>query len=340
MTEPADSIRAAIADHGPINFAEYMDLALYGPGGYYEQPPIGPHGDFVTSPHVHPVFGKLLAGAVREMWEGLDRPDPLLVVEVGAGDGTLARTALSELGGLPVSYTAVERSKGARELLDEVRGVTAAESIPERVHVALANELLDNLPFRRIRGSAEVRVEIDGDGLAEVEVPWPGDAGPEGEETIVPEAAVDFIEELAVAMTPGYALLVDYTGSGPVHGYSDHRVLGEVLESPGQIDVTAGVPHGTVISAAESAGLAHLGTVSQRAALLALGFENWVRGELERQTELLNSEEPLEAVRSWSGRSRATILVDPSALGRLSWIVLASPGLPEPDWLRAAAEIG
>ena len=31
-------------------------------------------------------------------------------------------------------------------------------------------------------------------------------------------------------------------------------------------------------------------------------------------------------------RSRATLLVDPSALGRFRWLLLASPGLPSPPW--------
>jgi hypothetical protein len=44
----------------------------------------------------------------------------------------------------------------------------------------------------------------------------------------------------------------------------------------------------------------------------------------------------LEAVRTWSGRSRATILIDPAALGRLRWLVLATPGLPAPRWLSEA----
>jgi len=53
----------AIRDHGPIRFDRYMELALYGEGGFYEEPPVGAAGDFVTSPHVHPVFAELLARA-------------------------------------------------------------------------------------------------------------------------------------------------------------------------------------------------------------------------------------------------------------------------------------
>jgi hypothetical protein len=48
---------------------------------------------------------------------------------------------------------------------------------------------------------------------------------------------------------------------------------------------------------------------------------------------MLNRHEGLEAVRAWSGRSRASLLVDPSALGRLRWVLLATPGLHAPAWV-------
>jgi len=89
---------------------------------------------------------------------------------------------------------------------------------------------------------------------------------------------------------------------------------------------------------ASQRGLVVFPTVTQHDALIALGFEEWLRGELERQTSQLDAREGLEAVRTWSGRSRATLLVDPSALGRLRWFLLASPGLPAPAWLDAAGQ--
>jgi hypothetical protein len=73
--------------------------------------------------------------------------------------------------------------------------------------------------------------------------------------------------------------------------------------------------------------------VPQRSALVALGYEAWARTELRRQGELLDERRGIEAVRAWSGRSAASLLVDPAALGRLGWVVLASEGLPRPVWL-------
>ena len=334
----ADAIRRAISDHGPITFAEYMELALYGPGGYYERPPVGPTGDFVTSPHVHPVFGALVGRAVRELCDALGGPVPLHIAEVGAGDGTLAAQILGALDDLDVDYEAIDVSPGARSALATIDERPRRNRAHRRApHVVVANELLDNLPFRRLRGDREIRVGLDGERFVEVETPWDGEPGPADGETLVPVGAFAFIDRLAQTLERGYALLIDYgaVGSpgGDIHGYRDHRVVEDVLIDPGSSDITAGVDFASIARHAEERGLVAFPSITQHDALLALGFEEWQREELARQAALLADRDGLEAVRTWSGRSRATLLIDPSALGRLRWLLLASPGLPSPSWL-------
>jgi SAM-dependent MidA family methyltransferase len=314
-----------------------MALALYGPGGFYERPPVGPRGDFVTSPHIHPVFGMLVGRAIRSMANDLGAPQPFRVAEVGAGDGTLARQVLDELADLEVAYTAVEISPGARERLATIDGVRVTERLAERAHVVLANELLDNLPFRRVRGDREVRVGLEDDRPVEVEVPWEGEPGPSDVETIVPDGIDAFIVSLRDVLVPGYALLIDYgdVGStgGDVHGYREHHLVEDPLVDPGASDITVGVDFAAVARTARDLGLRAFGPITQREALTNLGFEAWARRELARQGELLDERMGLEAVRAWSGRSAASLLVDPAALGRLRWIVLASEDLARPGWL-------
>ena len=70
--------------------------------------------------------------------------------------------------------------------------------------------------------------------------------------------------------------------------------------------------------------------------LTALGFEDWFREQLAAQHAQLDARDGMGAVRTWAGKSRATLLVDPSGLGRLRWQVLAVPGRPAPAWLEAA----
>ncbi len=112
----------------------------------------------------------------------------------------------------------------------------------------------------------------------------------------------------------------------------------DILEEPGSADITAGIDFGWLARHAERLGLRAFPSARQSDALLALGFEDWYRAEFERQQQHLASGQGLEAVRTWSARSRASLLVDPDALGRMRWLLLASPGLPEPAWLTAARD--
>ena len=100
--QAAERVRAAIEDHGPIGFDEYMEIALYGPGGFFDVPPVGPDGHFVTSPHVHPfVFAHCLRDAMLDAWFALGEIEPLPVVELGAGDGTLAGSLVEAFAEIP-----------------------------------------------------------------------------------------------------------------------------------------------------------------------------------------------------------------------------------------------
>ncbi len=348
-----DTLRAileAVHDHGPIRFDEFVELALYGPGGYYDRPPIGRHGDFVTSPHVHWWFAYALAAALGELHERLPEATPPRLVELGAGDGTLARQLLEILAEAgPIDYTAVERSAGARRLLART-GVRVASSLEEVGSLdrtlVFANELLDNLPFRRLRrtgdGLVEIRIGAEGGRLVEVEAE-PERPLPEsplelepGEEAVVPVGALALLDDLTERMRDAYALFVDYAAEGgaKVHGYRRHRVVGAVLQAPGSTDITAGVDIRVLERRAVERGLVVLGRVTQRQALLALGLDDWARAERDRGRNPAIDRGVAAWV--WADRSRATLLADPSGLGAHRWLLLATPGRPPPPWLDRA----
>lgn len=351
----AARIREAIRDRGPITFAEFMQHALYGPGGFFERPPVGPEAHFVTSPHVHPfVFSHCVRSALLEHWTALGEPDPFTVVEIGAGDGTLAvalRSAFDELPLPRFRYVGVDVSSGARERLRE-RGFDARRSVDEVEPfegVVLAHELLDNLPFRlllgRRDGAVEIRVGLEGDGFVQVEVPWEPPT-PEadvrlepGERSTVPVGAFDLLDRVAERLTRGYALVVDYGHEGPaggVHGYLRHRRVDDVLADPGSTDVTAGVDLSLVARHAERLGLRSFGSVRQADALDALGYASWATAMRERQASLQREGQATEATRIWQTRSRASLLVDPEGLGAFRWLVLSTGEPPEPAWLERA----
>ena len=191
---------------GPISFDRFMELALYGPEGFYTSGGgAGRSRDFLTSPEVGPLFGAVIARALDGWWVEIGRPDPFTVVEAGAGVGALARSILDAAPACAsaLRYVMVERADALRDLaagrlpvepprfvpgpvvVDPDEGpiaeagtgpvVTALADLPAEPFdgVVLANELLDNLPVtlfeRTTSGWAEVRVgTADGGGLAEV----------------------------------------------------------------------------------------------------------------------------------------------------------------------------
>lgn len=349
-------IRAAIDADGPITFARFMDEALYGPGGYYEQHPVGRDRGFVTAPHVHPVFADLLRFALLELRDGLGRPDPLRLVELGAGDGTLAAQLLAglrDVDGIAIDYTGVDISPGARRDLAG-RGLAAAAQLedlaPGEPACAVANELLDNLPMRWLRAEGgtllEVRVGWDGERF----VPVPAACDPvlaalapplaDGEHAFVSPAARDLIGRIARWLRRGYVLLIDYgwadRPASEVHGYRQQREVADVLADPGAVDITAAVDFGALRRWATEAGLVVLGEIEQSTALQALGFGRWEDEQRRRQAEADAAGASIDALRIWEGRGLASMLVDPARMGSFRWLLLATPGLLAPAWLTDA----
>jgi len=195
-----------------LTFPEYVDLALYDPvdGFYATGGRAGRRGDFLTSPEVGPLFGALLARWLDDLWARLGRPDPFVVVDAGAGPGTLARSirvAVPECAGSLV-YALVERSDQQRGLHGEhlpgwvgersgaalatLSGTALAGTGPvfvsspdlpaSWVGAVIANELLDNLPFDVLLGTEGglerelLQATDDGDELESVPVPAPAEA--------------------------------------------------------------------------------------------------------------------------------------------------------------------
>ena len=182
----AARLRAHIAADGPMAFSAFMDAALYDPeGGFYATGgQAGRRGDFLTSVEVGPLFGAVLARALDAWWTQLGRPDPFVLIDAGAGPGTLARTVARAGAECAPSlvHVMVERSAEQRRahrdhlagwIGDLDRGAldalvvrprhgdgpvaASAGSLPSTAvdGVVLANELLDNLPFDIVRRSVE-----------------------------------------------------------------------------------------------------------------------------------------------------------------------------------------
>lgn len=183
-------LRRRIAEEGPLPFSAFVDAALYDPeAGFYATGGVaGRRGDFLTSPEVGPLFGAVVARALDRWWDELGRPDPFVVVEGGAGPGTLARTVARAAPACSAAlvHVLVERSAAQRarhrDQLPAHAGEPGAEALARFVAeprarrgpvvvsaadvpavpgagVVLANELLDNLPFDVVRRTSTGAVE-------------------------------------------------------------------------------------------------------------------------------------------------------------------------------------
>jgi SAM-dependent MidA family methyltransferase len=339
-----DRLLERIRAHGPLTWAQYMEAALYDPDdGFFARHPVGETRHFVTAPHVSDVFARLLAEAARDAWETLGRPDDFAILELGAGDGTLARGILAAAADLPVRYVCVERSAGARETVAG-RGLHAVATIPEAGSITglvLANELFDNVPFHLLRGrdggAVEVLVGADDEGLVAMEAPPTIDAPalPDGEERPVSTEARAILHEIAGILERGYALVFDYGFTDgeppePVRGYAAQRMAADLLADPGSSDLTGPVDFGDLARTAGSLGLQVWGPVTQRAALHALGYRRALEGLRAEQLKLEEAGDWREAIRLFGARGEASMLVGPSDLGNLKVLAFGTAGLPEP----------
>jgi SAM-dependent MidA family methyltransferase len=234
-----------------ITFAAFMEQALYHPQlGYYNQRAraIGAAGDFFTSPHLSEAFGQHLAQQLAQMWKILGQPQPYSLVEMGAGQGLLARDILRWLQQhdpqcfAAVEYIIVEKAPDLmaiqqQQLLPEFGTVgpivwktLAAIAQAPIVGCCFSNELVDALAVHQVVFSqgelAEVYVTVDGDQWVEQLGPpstpelakyfdWLGlrPVGPDYPDpyrTEVNLAAPDWLRSVGAALARGYVLTIDY----------------------------------------------------------------------------------------------------------------------------------
>ncbi len=252
-------LAARIRGHGPIPFAEYMRACLYHPDyGYYSRTESRRHPDYYTSVDVHPVFGRLLARQVAEMWQLLGHPAPFYAVEVGAGSGRLAAHILDFAArALPdfyatLLYFAVEQSAARRAFhsatlaahLAAGRACSLAE-LPQTVPFGciFSNELFDALPVHRVLmrpgALSEIFVGLDGEAFCEV-VAAPsspalanylaeqGTTLQEGQQAEVCLDACRRMEEFGRRLERGFVLTIDY-GHEAAELYDGRHMRGTLL---------------------------------------------------------------------------------------------------------------
>ncbi len=135
-----------IAKGGRINFAEFMQDALYSEHGFFTNSvSVGRDKSFDTYAESLP-FAHCLAAQLVEMWEKMGSPKKFSIVEMGAGSGTLVKNI--------VAYLKLN-NQGLYKALDYVI-VEISPKLKEDQQIAVLNEFgaLEGIPIRWIKGTA------------------------------------------------------------------------------------------------------------------------------------------------------------------------------------------
>jgi SAM-dependent MidA family methyltransferase len=196
-------LQELIRSHGgSLPVARFMREALYHPEhGYYGRHirTVGRGGDFSTTPTLHAALGRGIAAWALGCREGIGRQGRWHLVEIGAGDGTLAGAVLDALGFWArrrVVYHIVEASPPLRERQEErLRGrpvvwyadVAAALDASSGRALLVSNELADAFPAAVYRWSGsewrEVCLSLADRRIVEVDGAPHGGTGAIGGET-------------------------------------------------------------------------------------------------------------------------------------------------------------
>jgi SAM-dependent MidA family methyltransferase len=333
----AESITAAIvAAGGAISFEQYMGLALYGEGGFYQDGgKAGRRGDFITSPEVGPLFAAVIARYLDDCWTELGCPNSFDVVEVGAGPGTLARGIFDAQPQClsAMKYVAVEISKSQRAMHPDF--VESAEEFPDRAikGVVLANELLDNLPFKLFVFDGtwkEAFVGFDHSGrFVEVlrnvnNIPevLPKSA-PLGSRAPIQVAAAQWLLSVSQKLSRGKVLVFDYCSESTseiavspwrewLRTYKNHEHGEHYLLEPGSQDITSQVMIDQLLS--EFPGL----TVIPQTDWLQKWGINQLVSEGSKYWEEHKSSPDIAALKMCSRKVEAQVLTESNELGSFS----------------------
>lgn len=339
-------IEAEIREQGPITFARYMEIALYGEYGYYTGSPKA-GADYATSPQTHPVFGALIAGWLFTAWEALAEPDEFDVVELGAGDGGLAEDILEAVGngqgsggradrfGNALRYHAFDlRPRGS------VRGIDELPDLGSIVGCVISNELLDAFPahvftvrcgkvmecFAGVDGGGEltfVESDVSSDEIVD-RVGGMASILPDGYRGEVNLGIGDWATSVRSVLERGYVLTIDYGHEretlyhparigGSLRCYRDHVLGQHPFRYVGLQDMTTHVDFTAVREELRKVGFTEVSPLlTQRDFLFGLGIGNYIQ---QVRRELVKCVAEIEANRLTSELRGLNSLADSRGLG-------------------------
>ena len=316
-TDLISEIKKQIEKKGRITFAEFMDIALYWPGkGYYTSENVrwGKDGDYLTSIDVSPVFGRLLAYQINEMWQNLGSPPQFSIIEVGAGREELSfhirdtikklfpefyKTADFQLVDVnPIHIQKLEERTSFHSSIEDIKpGITGC---------IISNELIDAFPVHRVvemdglkeiyvgyedAGFMEIRGELSSSGLNDY-LEKIGIKLEQGQKAEINLKALDWIKSIGALLKRGFVITIDYglparelfrhDRNGNLLCYHRHTMNNNPFHHIGYQDITAKVDFTSLAATGRDAGLEVTGFTTQFHFFMGIG----ALGEFKEVEEL------------------------------------------------------
>ncbi|HAQ08368.1 MAG TPA: SAM-dependent methyltransferase, partial [Bacillus bacterium] len=237
---------------------------------------------------------------------------PAVVCELGAGNGRFARAFVqgwNEVCDKTLKYYIVEESPYHKELQrQELSGLENVEFVYAETFahsgmsegLVFSNELFDAFPVHVIEKSESILKEVfiayENERFIERLLPLENDKIMQfldeqeltlmhGQRIEIPLSMEPFIKSISEKLAKGLMITVDYGYSnsdwmapsrrkGSLRGYYQHQMYHDVLQYPGDMDITSHVHFDALISQGEKYGLQFLKKKRQDEFLLEIGILN------------------------------------------------------------------
>ncbi len=299
------AIEKRILSGVPMPLIQYMSLCLTDPNhGYYmKKSGLGKGEDLVTAPELTQMFGEMIGAWVADVWQQMDRPQDIQLVELGPGRGTLMldiltilrmfpglsdlgihmleisphliRIQKSMLSGLPVDW-----HQTIDKVLEKIRGLPA---------IFVANEFFDALPIQQFirteRGWRQMLVDTKDNALTLIPDALPSCVAippyhhyPIGTIYELSPMGLEIAKKIGhhIKAFGGGVLIMDYGyeyGVGSTLQAAKKHKNVSIFDFPGDSNLTAHVRFSDLRHTFESQGLKDVFYLTQKDFLKALGIE-------------------------------------------------------------------
>ena len=145
---------------------EFFQTVLYDKkfGYYFSKQPFGSDGDFITSPKITNLFSEIIAVWIISTWEIFGKPKNFNIVELGPGDGVMAKSLLNVFKKFPEFYNAqnlflFEKSKLLKKIQknnikhSKIYWINNFNKIKKGPVIFFGNEFFDAIPIKQFKMS-------------------------------------------------------------------------------------------------------------------------------------------------------------------------------------------